>query len=454
MTRYVIIGTGPAGLSAAREIVANDPNGRITVISEESCRSYSKPALSHYLAGEITRDQLLETGSRLTPDSDRIEYCLNHEVTGIDVARQYVEFTSSAGISYNRLLIATGARTKIPPIPGLDPSLVRSFMTLNDTDTLNKHIEPGKRALIIGGGLIGLKAAEALHHRGMSVTVIEIMPWIMPSVLDSSAGNKLSEYHLRRQGLDVRITTSVKEIELNYNAGGKVILSDGSVMEFALAVLATGVEPKTFLNEIPRLQLHQGIVVDRFGKTNLEGIFAAGDVAEAPDPLKGDLSTNLNWTSAREQGRVAGRAMTGISDDYQGSVALNSLTFFGCPVITIGITNIPSSIDKKHYQEFLDPTRRPGVYRKLVLRDGKVVGAILLGDLSFSGTYHRLIRDRVEVGDLGVELLTGGHRFVRLIEALRRDDMEGCYTWRQHVWEEVPYKKKLNTHKWQRRTQQ
>ena len=452
MTRYVIIGTGPAGLSAAREILANDPNGRITVISEEPYRSYSKPALSHYLAGEITRDQLLETGSRLAPDSDRVEYCLNHEVTGVDVAKHSVEFTSGAGIPYNRLLIATGARTKIPPITGLKPNLVQPFMTLADADALNQQIQSGKPALVIGGGLIGLKAAEALHHRGMSVTVVEILPWVMPSVLDSGAGNKLVTY-LKNQGLDIRIETSAKELELKTDGSGKAILNDGTTVDFSLAVLATGVEPRTFLKEIPGLKLHQGIVVDRFGKTNLENIFAAGDVAEAFDPLKDVLSTNLNWTSAREQGRVAGRTMTGISDDYHGSIALNSLTFFRCPVITMGITTLLSPNDKKEYQEILDPTRRPRVYRKLVLRDGKVVGAILLGDLSFSGTYHRLIRDRVEVGDLGVELLTGSHHFVQLIETLRRADMEGDYPWRQHVWEETPYKKKLNTHKWQRRTQ-
>jgi nitrite reductase (NADH) large subunit len=453
MTQYVIIGTGPAGLSAAREILSNDPNGHITVISEESCRSYSKPALSHYLSGEITRKQLLETGSRLSLDSDRIKYCLNREVTGIDAAKQSVEFTSGTGISYDRLLIATGARTKIPPIPGLNPELVRPFMTLADADAIDKCIHPGKSALVIGGGLIGLKAAEALHHRGMSVIVVEILSWVMPSVLDSGAGNKLVTY-LKNQGLDIRNETLVKELELKPNGSGNAFLNDGATVNFALAVLATGVEPRTFVKEVPRLQLHQGIVVDRFGKTNLKNIFAAGDVAEAFDPLKCDLSTNLNWTSAREQGRVAGRTMAGISDDYPGSVSLNSLTFFGCPIITMGIAALSSPIDEKQYQEIIDPTRRSGVYRKLVLQDGKVVGAILFGDLSFSGTYHRLIRDKVDVGDLGIELLTGGYHFIQLIESLRREDMEGDYSWRSHVWEETPYKKKLNTHKWQRRTQQ
>jgi NAD(P)H-nitrite reductase large subunit len=148
--------------------------------------------------------------------------------------------------------------------------------------------------------------------------------------------------------------------------------------------------------------------------------------------------------------------MTGTGDDdYQGSVALNSLTFLGCPVITMGITTLP---DKDAHNgkltEIIDPTRQSGVYRKLTLRDGKLLGAILVGDITFSGAYHRLIRENVEVSDLGSELLTGGRHFIQRLAELRRDEMEGDYSWRQHVWEEGPYRKKMNTHNWKRRTGQ
>ena len=390
----------------------------------------------------------------MAPLGENIDYRLDSTVDGIDVSGGYVELHSGDNIHYDRLLIATGGRQKTPPIPGLDPSVVRPFITLEDAENLDARIKAGQKALVIGGGLIGLKAAEALHSRGMSVTVVELLPWVMPSVLDARAGKVVSD-HLQRQGLDVRTGTTVKEIAAEPDGSGNAILDDGSVINFVVAVLATGVEPKMFVKEIAGLQVQHGIVVDELGRTNVEGVFAAGDVAEGPDPLRGCLATNLNWTSAREQGRIAGCAMVGASDEYYGSVALNSLTFMGCPVITMGITAVPDAeADAIDMTELTDPTLRSGVYRKLIFREGKIVGAILVGDIAFSGTYHRLIRDSIEVGDLGNELLSGGRRFIQRIEELRREDMEGSHSWRQHVWEEIQYRKKMNTQKWKRRTDQ
>ena len=202
-------------------------------------------------------------------------------------------------------------------------------------------------------------------------------------------------------------------------------------------------------------------MVDNNGRTSLDNVFAAGDVAEAPDPLQDKLSLNLNWISAREQGRIAGKTIAGAADDYQGSVALNSLNFMGCAVNTLGITSVPmtetsdtASVNVEKLTEVIDPTNRPGVYRKVILRRGKLVGAILIGDITFSGAYHRLIREQLDIGDLGSEILTGGYRFIQRLKDLRQEDMEGDYAWRDHVWEETPYKKKLNTHSWQRRTGQ
>ena len=216
------------------------------------------------------------------------------------------------------------------------------------------------------------------------------------------------------------------------------------------------------MKEIPGLTINQGIVVDFDGRTSIDGVFAAGDVAEGPDPLRDGLSLNLNWMSAREQGRAAGRAMAESGDHYLGSVALNSLNFMDCPVITMGITVVENeaavsgdtSRGPTEMTELIDPTRKSGVYRKLVIRDGKVVGAILVGDITFSGAYHKFIREGIDTGDLGVEMLTGSRRFIQRLADLRREDMEGGYAWRQHVWEETPYQKKMNTHAWKRRTGQ
>jgi len=429
------------------------------VISEEPYRAYSKPVISHYLSGKITWKQLLETGERLAPAGDHLEYLLNRTVLTADPSNHLLEMGSGDDIPYDRLLIATGAQQRVPPIPGLDPAKIQPFLTLNDAGILSRKIQPGKRALVIGGGLIGLEATEALSQRGMSVTVVEIMPWLMPTVLDRNAGIIVAS-NFDSHGVDIRTATMVDQISSSGDGGGAATLSDGSKIPFALAVLAAGVEPRAFVKGFPGLRIDKGIVVDVDGRTNIDGIFAAGDVAEGPDPLRGGLSLNLNWMSAREQGRVAGRAMANSGDRYLGSVMLNSLNLMGCPVITLGISVVPESQMPSgngsgtplRYTEIIDTTKQPGVYRKLTIRDNKVVGAILVGDIAFSGTYHKLIRDGIDIGDLGVEMLTGGKRFVQRLSDLRRQEMEGSYDWRQHVWEETPYKKKMSTQKWKRRT--
>jgi len=429
------------------------------VISEEPYQAYSKPVISHFLSGKITWKQLLDTGARLAPTGDNLEYLLNRTVLTVDATNHLLEMASGANIPYDRLLIASGAQQKIPPIPGLDAVRTQPFLTLNDAGILNRKIRPGKRALVIGGGLIGLEAAEALNQRGMLVTVVEIMPWLMPTVLDLNAGRIVAS-NFESHGVEIRTATMVNEISTQADGSGLATLSDGSKIPFALSVLAAGVEPRTFVKSIAGLRVEKGIVVDVDGRTTIDGVFAAGDVAEGPDPLRGGLSLNLNWMSAREQGRVAGRAMADSGDQYFGSVMLNSLNLIGCPVITLGISVIPDnqlpagdgSGGSLRYTEIIDTTKQPGVYRKLTIRDQKVVGAVLVGDITFSGTYHKLIRDGIDVGDLGVEMLTGGKRFVQRLSELRKQEMEGSYDWRQHVWEETPYKKKMSTQKWKRRT--
>ena len=436
-----------------------DPDSRITVISEEPHKAYSKPIISHYLSGKITWDQVLESGKRLAPTGDNLEYLLDRTVTTIDPSNHLLDVASGDKIPYDRLMIATGARQKIPPILGLDPIKVQPFLTLNDAGILDRKIQSGKRALVIGGGLIGLEAADALSARGMSVTVIEIMPWVLPTVLDRNAGQVVGA-HFVNHGIEIRTATMVNEITTHADGSGEVVLSDGSKLPFALAVLAAGVEPKSFVKEIPGLRVERGIVVDFNGRTSLEGVFAAGDVAEGPDPLRDGRSLNLNWMSAREQGRVAGRAMANSGGEYRGSIMLNSLNLMDCPIITIGISVVPNppssggSGSDVTFTEIIDTTKKPGVYRKLTIRDEKVVGAILVGDITFSGSYHKFIRERIDIGDLGVEMLTGGRRFIQRLSELRKEEMEGEYDWRQHVWEETPYRKKMNTHGWKRRTGQ
>jgi NAD(P)H-nitrite reductase large subunit len=435
------------------EIQKLDPTSRISVISEEPHKAYSKPIISHYLSGKITWDQLLESGKRLAPAGDNLEYLLDRTVTAIDPSNHLLEVASGDKIPYDRLMIATGARQKIPPILGLDPIRVQPFLTLNDAGILDRKIRSGKRALVIGGGLIGLEAADALTNRGMLVTVVEIMPWVMPTVLDRNAGQIVGANFVSH-GVEIRTATMVNEITTNADGSGEAVISDGTKLPFALAILAAGVEPKPFVKEVPGLKVERGIVVDFDGRTSLDGIFAAGDVAEGPDPLREGLSLNLNWMSAREQGRVAGKAMANASERYHGSIMLNSLNLMGCPVITIGISVVPSKQSATTFTEIIDTTKKTGVYRKLTIRDGKVVGAILVGDITFSGSYHKYIREGIDIGDLGVEMLTGGRRFIQRLSELRREEMEGSYDWRHHVWEEAPYHKKMDTDEWKRRTGQ
>lgn len=446
---YLIVGHGPAGISAAREILKNDPRCRMTLISKEGCPPYSRPLLSHLLAGECPEERIFLNLDKL--QDGRVTLKLGVAVQRLDPASKRVLVANGEELPYDRLLLAVGGVPIIPPIEGLEGEDVFGFNSLDDLNRIRSGVARGERAVVLGGGLVGLQAAWALRERGMEVIVVEILEQILGSVLDREGAGMVAR-HMETHGVRLRCGNSVQKI--NRSEAGKVssvLLDDGERIECGAVIVATGVRPNLELVRATPIRTAEGIIVDSLLQTNLPGIFAAGDVAECHDLAWEQHRVNANWTNAVEQGRVAGRNMCGLTTEYRGSLALNSLSFCGLPCITMGLTRPPNG-----YREVTRIDRKRSIYKKLVLKDERIVGAIFIGEVRGAGTVGRLLRERIELSGIADkrEILNEGREYIRLLKNLRREALrgkEGEIAWRRSLWMEERYEKRIDEQSWRER---
>ncbi|MFQ6116780.1 MAG: NAD(P)/FAD-dependent oxidoreductase [Candidatus Bipolaricaulia bacterium] len=442
---YLIIGHGPAGVNAAREILQNDPQGKVTLISKEGWPAYSRPLLSHLLAGEIAEERIF-----LNLEGLQVVVKLGVEARELNPTLGRVYLADGEELPYDRLLLAVGGVPIVPQIEGIEGRGVYGFNSLDDIKRIGGEIAEKERAVVLGGGLIGLQAAWALRERGLEVTVVEILEQILGSILDRE-GAEIVARHLEAHGVQFRCRRSVQKIDSSAKGVTSVLLDDGERIGCGAVIVATGVRPNLELVRNTSIKTARGIIVDSLLQTSLPGVFAAGDVAECYDPTWGEHRVNANWTNAMEQGRIAGRNMCGHATEYRGSLAMNSLTFYGLPCITMGLTRPPASCQEVSRA---DPHR--GVYRKLILKDNRIVGAILIGEVRGAGAINWLLReglDLTRIGDKG-EILDEGKEYINLLKDLRREALqgrEGEIAWRKSLWMEERYEKRIDEERWRER---
>jgi len=290
-------------------------------------------------------------------------------------------------LPFDRLILATGARASALSIPGADLAGVHALRNLEDLDQIEKHIAPGRRAVVLGGGNVGLQTCEALLARGLAVTVVVTSPHLLSQMVDAEAGRRIADLFIRH-GLTVRTGRDAVEITGNGHVEG-VRLDNGELLGADLVIVGKGIKPNVEWLRGSGVRVNRGIVVDLNGRTNVPGVFAAGDCAEAIDPLTGRSAVSGIWPVAYEMGRAAGAAAVGVERPSAGALRMNASRFFGEPVISIG----------EVCQERLEGAtaevlvNRNGVYRKLVYQQGRLAGALLYGDISGAGTYYRLYRE-------------------------------------------------------------
>lgn len=395
--KYLIIGNSAAGLFAAEEIRRRDLESRIILLTSELYPSYSRCLTTYYLAGEISQSQLfirsLESTSR---QKFHIEYMA--EVTQLNVAWKKVITRDGREWSYDKLLIATGASPVKLKVPGETLPQVYTLRTMEDTLRIEEMIEWGKRVVVIGGGLVSLKSAYALHQRGMKVTIVVSSSQILSQMLDSVSAQLLHN-HLKEHGLKIILGATVTSI-LGREAVQGVELIDGRILWADFVIVGKGVEPNVQMLRSSGIQVKKGIVTNDFLETSFNDVFAAGDCAETWDRVREEYRVNSTWPNATIQGRIAGANMTGAQVHYKGSLSMNAVDFFGLSVISVGVISPPS---KNSYSEEWSvkeslkylPSGIP-VYERLIGCNNILKGFVLVGDTQRAGILTRKVEEAKE----------------------------------------------------------
>lgn len=395
MVRHVIIGNSAAGLTALRTLRRVAPKSSVTVISVEEGPAYSRVALTYYISGEIKREDLF----LVQPDFYArmgVETVFGSSVVEVSPTAKRVRLANDQEIAYDNLLVATGASAAFPDIPGVDGRGVFGLRSLSDADAILQEVRQATQAVVMGGGLIGLQTACALHEMGLNVTVVVGSPYVLSQTLIPSVASQLEE-RLQGAGIEVRTRSNVVAIQHQGGDGRMegVTLDDGQPLPCQVVVIGKGVRPNADFLADTDVEIERGIVVDAHLQTNVPGIYAAGDVAQAYDLIQERYVVNAIWPNAVEQGRVAALNMAGRKALYGGGTAMNIYKFMGWPIITLGLRQAPAGDERFVQWERLWPER--SAYRRLVLKNGRLVGAVLAGEVDEAAALCGLLRRGTEL---------------------------------------------------------
>jgi NAD(P)H-nitrite reductase large subunit len=411
---YVIIGNSVAAVGAIEAIRKVDKEIRITVISDEPYSVYSRPLISEYLAGQVKEDMMGYRDPGFY-EKNGVTAMLSKKVVSIDPAKKSVKLDDGEEVAYGKLLIATGGTPFIPPMKGLELGRVMTFIKMDDAKHIDAMLPELKHVVVIGAGLIGLKAAESLHHRGVKVTVVELANRVMATVLDTDAG-AIVQGALEKAGVNIITEDTVEEI-LGDNMGlvNGVKLKSGEALDCDAVIVAIGVVPNAGFAKESGVEVNRGIIVDDHMRTNLPDVYAAGDVTEGPDYLNGGNRVMPIWPNAYIQGKIAGFNMAGVDREFEGGLAVNSIELFGVPVVTAGLSNTESD-DLEVLSSVEGDT-----YRKIVLRGSVVAGAVMVGNIDRAGLITGLIRDQIDISNMRDRLLADDFGYIDFPVELRKE---------------------------------
>jgi NAD(P)H-nitrite reductase large subunit len=415
-TKYLIVGNSAGGIGAAEAIRQVDKEGALTIISEEPYPAYSRPLISKYLA----RERTLEKISFRPPDfydQNNVLFLAGKRVTHVEPSHQSVQLDGGECINWEKLLLAVGGKPIFPKMKGSDKRGVFVFTNLDDAKAVDRFLDNARKAVVIGGGLIGTSVTEALAKRRVDVTIVEVKERILNTILDQQA-SLMAEEVLKQAGVEIITGHTVVEISGRETVEG-ITLDNGDTVLCDLVLVAIGVSPRLELALDAKLELSRGIVVNRYMTTSHPNIYACGDVAEAYDFVYGENRLNPIWPNAYIGGRIAGFNMAGVATEYRGSTAMNSLNYFGFDVTAAGTPTIPNSDGCEVM------SRQEGkTYQKVILKDNLIIGMIFVGNIEKSGVIFSLMKDKVNVESFKQWLLTDDFGPAFLPRALWQEGLE------------------------------
>lgn len=409
----VIIGNSAAGVAAVESIRQKDRESKITVISDEPYLAYCRCLISNYLSGAISEKDLILRDNNFY-EENKVGLLLEKKAEKVDVKKKKVVLEDKTQVPYDSLLIATGASAKMPKeLKGINKRGVFGFRTIKDAKDMLVIASISHTSCVLGGGLVGLKAAYGLKKRGQDVKVIVKSGRILSQIADKAAAELLFKV-FKENGIDIILNTDVTEIIGNGDLKA-IKLDNGKVIGCSLVVVGKGVSPNTKLISETDIKVEQGIIVDEYLRTNIDGVYAAGDVAQAYDVALEKPEINALWPNAVEQGRCAGRNIVGESCKYEGSLGMNSVEFFGLPLISMGIFD-------GNYETLLYLDKVKDNYRKLVFRDGRLIGAVCVGAIVNSGLYLRLIKEKADISKIKDALLDENLSYAKISDLVKEEE--------------------------------
>ncbi len=421
-TRFLIIGNSAGGISAAETIRRLDKTSQITIIGDEPYPAYSRPLIAEHIFENRPLEKMLFRSDGFYRYHD-IETILGRRVTTIDVQNRTVGLDDGEKLQWEKLLLATGGTPLIPPLEGVGHEHVYTFTKLDDAKKIAARIQPEQRVVVIGGGLIGLSAADALTRCGVHVTIVEMKNYLLNTLLDETAAEIVMKA-LTAKGVHVITGDTVTKIVRNPGDHRiqTITLSSGQSIEAKTVILAAGIKPDIELAFTAGIKVNRGIVVDPHMQTSVADIYACGDAAEAYDAVYEEPRVTPIWPNAVVGGSVAGANMAGHKTVYRGNTAMNSMKYFGLSIVSAGMVIPPDDsyeIVMKHDDEN---------YKKVILKSGLIKGLIFTGNIESSGIIHGLMRDRIDVGAFKEKLVADDFSFLMLPEEIWRSRLQSAFT--------------------------
>lgn len=383
--KYLLVGSSHAALEALRAIRMVDTEGSMAMLTRDAAMPYSPTILPYVVSGRSAPDKVLLRDQAFF-EANGCAFVPNAQAVSLDSKAKAVTLAGGEVWRYEQLLIATGAAPAIPPVKGLDGVKYHVLRTLADAEGLRSAMGGAKSAVVLGAGLVGLHAAENLAEAGLKVTVVEMQGHVLPGYFDAKASTRIEEA-FTKHGVKLLLGRRVTEV-----AAGKVTVDDGSAIEADLLLVATGVRPCTDWLEGSGVKVDKGVLVDEAMRTSVEGVWAAGDVAQATDFASGKPALIGIIPTAVEQGKIAGQGMAGDSyrKDYAGGLPVNTYRFFGRVALSIGRAAATDGVEAVETEG--------DAYRRLVLEDNRLVGYASVDEPFDVGIMGELIRRRVDLG--------------------------------------------------------
>ncbi|MGD9783089.1 MAG: NAD(P)/FAD-dependent oxidoreductase [Hyphomicrobiaceae bacterium] len=404
---YVVLGAGPAGVTAAETLRSVDKTARITLVGGEAePQPYSRMAIPYYIYGKIG-----ESGTYLRQKPGHYDTLGIHYVTaragGVDAAGKRLFISNGDTIGYDKLLIATGASPIIPRMPGANLEGVHTCWTLNDAREILKHAHKGSPVVLVGAGFIGSIILEALYLRGCKITIVEYAPRMVARMMDETAGGMLGRW-CGKKGVDVRVNTKVDGIRSGSTSPDAKLtadLSDGTSVPAALVVLAVGVRSNTGFLVGSGVETNVGIKVDNYLRTTAPDIYAAGDCCEGVDLSTGKPDMLAIQPVAVEHGRIAALNMAGRPTPHEGSLNMNVLDTMGLISSSFGLWQgaplgrTAKLVDEDNFK-----------YLKLEFEGDRLVGAQCVGMTDHVGMLRGLIQTGLKLGEWRDRLIEAPER--------------------------------------------